>query len=68
MQDYHTTPQPGQNPRWDYTGIHEIDYDENFVSYLKTNVLEFVLLDDNVPLVSGGAASSEINDLIGFAR
>jgi len=56
------------SPRWDYTGIHEIDYDENFVSYLKTNVLEFMLVDDNVPLVAAANITNELNDLIGFGR
>jgi len=31
-------------------------------------VLEFVLLDDNVPLISSNNLTQEINDLIGFAR
>lgn len=68
FKDFHTTPQPGQTPRWDHTGIHEIEYDETFISYLKTNVLEFILIDDNVPLVASTNITQETNDLIGYAR
>lgn len=65
-QDYYTSPQPGSNPKWDYTHIHEIKYDEAFIGYLKHNDLEFMILDDAAPLAIG--VSNEINDLIGYAK
>lgn len=67
-RDYHTTPQPGQNPKWDYTGIHDINYDETFVGFLKNHVMELMILDDNVPLANSHNVIQDNNDLIGFGR
>ena len=53
----------GSNPVWDDHKVHEIMYDEEFVSFIRNSNMEFTVFDDNVPL-----DGDENNDLIGTAK
>jgi hypothetical protein len=53
----------GSNPSWEDHKVHEIMYDEEFISFIRNSQMEFTVFDDNAPM-----DDDENNDLIGIAK
>jgi hypothetical protein len=61
--EYHSATVPGNNPLFDHTQRYEIDYNLEFVEYMKTVVLPITFIDESVELTN----NDKPNDFIGKA-
>ena len=48
--------------------MHNINYNEEFIAFLRNNCLELTIFDDAVPLTGTQNALQDFNDVIGVAK
>lgn len=61
--EFHSATVPGNNPEFDMVQRYEVDYNEDFIEYLKQMVLPISFIDESVEL----SRMDTPNDLVGKA-
>eukprot|EP00825_Cyclidium_porcatum_P021907 TRINITY_DN24284_c0_g1_i1.p2 TRINITY_DN24284_c0_g1~~TRINITY_DN24284_c0_g1_i1.p2 ORF type:complete len:169 (+),score=24.68 TRINITY_DN24284_c0_g1_i1:118-624(+) len=61
-KDYTTPKDKGPNPTWNYKQVFDVNFDDDFQSYLQKSSVNFIVFDDKQPV---GDEFSAINDILG---